>query len=125
MCGRLVWQMLAWGILRLILTHIAFPLKQVIETVVLVFSLILPSELMRIFLSEASYSSFLKTAYSRISMRTLKQVEVAQVAGAATTYDTGFLPKTGISFIDAIHANEYKTIYKPLLQLFGLVKKTA
>lgn len=57
-------------------------------------------------------------------MRTLNQQEIAHVSGAAAApIDTGLFPKTGIAFIDQIHANEWKNIYKPLLQAFGLIKK--
>ncbi len=57
-------------------------------------------------------------------MRTLNQQEVAHVSGAAAApIDTGLFPKTGIAFIDKIHANEWKNIYQPLLKAFGLIKK--
>jgi len=49
-------------------------------------------------------------------MRNLNQKELAQVSGAANVIT---------DLVNKIHAAEYKTIYKPLLQLFGLVKKDA
>lgn len=49
-------------------------------------------------------------------MRNLNQQELAKVSGGANPITT---------LVNKIHAAEYKAIYKPLLQLFGLVKKDA
>jgi hypothetical protein len=54
-----------------------------------------------------------------IAMKNLSQKEVAQVAGGALDPKLGLFPKTGIAFIDNIHAGEWKLYGKPLYNIFG------
>lgn len=52
----------------------------------------------------------------------LKQVQGAAAAATPAPTDLGFFPKSGIAFLDKIHAWEYANIWGPLL---GKIKKPA